>query len=254
MTADEVTQNIQSFVLESFDDPQQSHWIVAGSKFSTQGYPQAAFVNTWPDALFRAEPQGKTLNSLGIHGRFDRMGYNYIELTPATAGADGQLTPTGIPIPGRVRSLDLWAWGSNRNYYVDVQLRDYRGIVYVLRLGSIDYRGWKDLTLEIPNYISQSVQYVPSTQSLQLVKIVIWTTPTEKVDDFYVYFDQIKCITDTFESPWDGEDLATPSFVQNLWSNAPKATTATAGSGSAGTSTTGNSQSPAQNSSQSQGQ
>jgi hypothetical protein len=53
-----------------------------------------------------------------------------------------------------------------------------------------------------------------------LVKFVLWTKPHERVDDFYVYFDQVKIFSDMFESPFDGGDLADPEQVEKLWSAA----------------------------------
>ncbi len=218
--ADDVTQNIQSIILENFIEPTQHQWIVTGSKFVTKDYPQSAVVKTWPEALYRTQPEGKDLRSLGIHAKFDRLAYNYIEIIPAAKGQDGKLVPTPIDIPGRARSLDVWMWGSYHDYYVEAQIRDYRGMVYVLRLGNLAFRGWKDLTVDIPTYIPQSAIYLPATQNLQLLKLVIWTTPTEPVNNFYVYMNQIKVLTDTFESPWDGENLTNSSYVNKLWSEA----------------------------------
>ncbi|HUX14185.1 MAG TPA: flagellar filament outer layer protein FlaA [Spirochaetia bacterium] len=238
--ADDVTQNIQSIVLENFIEPTQHQWIVTGSKFATKDYPQSAVVKTWPDALYRTAPEGKDLRSLGIHSKFDRMAYNYIEIIPATKGQDGKLVPTAIDLPGRVKSMDVWMWGSYHDFYVEAQVRDYRGMVYVLRLGSLAFRGWKDLTVDIPTYIPQSVTYLPATKNLQLVKLVIWTTPNEAVNDFYVYVNQLKVLTDTFESPWDGESLTNSSYVEKLWSQA--GTTTPSGQpapGTTGTSTQG---------------
>jgi hypothetical protein len=218
--ADEVTQNLQSVILDNFAEPQQQQWIVTGSKFAAQGFPQSAFVKTWPDALFRKEPAGKDLRSLGIHAKFDRLGYNYIEIIPAKKDQNGTLVPDPIQIPGRLKSLDVWMWGSYHSYYMEVQLRDYRGIVHVLRLGTLDFRGWQDLNVNIPSSIPQTVTYIPSTKGLHLVKFVIWTLPNQPVNDFYTYMNQIKIMTDTFESPWDGETLANPSYVDKLWSDA----------------------------------
>ncbi len=218
--ADEVTQNIQSIIVENFIQPSKHQWIVTGSKFATKDYPQSALVKTWPDALFRTMPQNEDVRSLGIHGKFDRLAYNYIEITPAEKGQDGNLVPTPITLPGRVKNLDVWMWGSFHAFYVEAQVRDYRGIVHVLQLGNLDFRGWKDLQVDIPTSIPQSVSTLPSTKSLQLLKLVIWTTPNESVADFYIYINQIKVLTDTFESPWDGESLTNPSYVQQLWSQA----------------------------------
>jgi hypothetical protein len=74
------------------------------------------------------------------------------------------------------------------------------------------------LRVRIPNSISQSKRILPKLAGLSFVKFRIWTTPTEKVDDFYVYFDQFKVLTDTFETFFDGDELADPERVQQLWS------------------------------------
>jgi len=39
------------------------------------------------------------------------------------------------------------------------------------------------------------------------------------VDNFQIYFDQIKVLTDTFESLFDGDELADTERVQELWSS-----------------------------------
>ena len=74
--------------------------------------------------------------------------------------------------------------------------------------------------MQIPSWIPQEVRYVPQYKGLELVKIVLWTRPYEKVDRFFVYFDEIKVTTDVFEQPFDGELLANPERVEQLWSNA----------------------------------
>jgi hypothetical protein len=245
---DEVTANLQSFIVETFDNPNapdtdESHadprqwpnehrWMVQGSKFRTiretdngkDEYPKMAFIHTWPENLYRKEPEGKTLRVLGIHGKFDRMGYNYVEIFPVRTGKDSEgndrLVPREILLPGRVKNLDLWVWGANFDYYLEAHFMDYRGISHVLPLGSIKYKGWRNLSVNIPNYIPQSVIYAPALKGLKLVKFVIWTRPTEKVDDFFVYLDEVKVFSDMFENLWDGEGLGDPTVIQELWSEA----------------------------------
>lgn len=212
----QATTNYQSVVIESFDNPEESLWAVYGSKFVAEDYPEYSWVKTWPDALYRIEPEGMDLRSLGVHAAFDRMGYNYLEFIPVE-DVDGELVPRGIPIPGRVSNLDMWVWGSNYDYYIDLHIRDYRGMVHVLKLGDIGYRGWRNLRIGIPTWIPQGVVYVPQYKGLELVKIVLWTRPEEKVDGFYVYLDEIKVETDMFAEPFDGEVLADPDQVQGIW-------------------------------------
>ncbi len=230
--ADRSTEDLQSKIIERFDAPssgtdanskydypQNHRWDVRGSKFITQGFPKFNWVNTRPEAL--PLPEGSAVGSLGVQASFDRVGYNFIEFTPVEDkdGPDGKPVPIGISLPGRVKNIDMWFWGSNYNYYVDIQLRDWRGMVHVLHLGDLTYKGWKNLKIDVPSFIPQDVKYVPNRKGLELVKIVLWTRPEEKVDGFFVYLDHIKVLTDMFENPFDGSNLADPASVSKLWAS-----------------------------------
>jgi hypothetical protein len=241
--ADRTTEDLQSKILERFDTPSSSadanskyeyaqnhRWDVRGSKFITEGYPKFNWIPIKPEAL--PLPDGSAVGVLGVQFAFDRLGYNFLEFIPVADqnGADGKPVPTGIAIPGRVKNLDMWVWGSNFNFYLDVHLRDYRGMIHVLRLGDINYKGWRNLKIDIPSSIPQDVKYVPARKSLELVKIVMWTRPEETVtgglDDsgktvpLFVYLDHIKVITDMFENPFDGSTLADPEKMAKVWAAA----------------------------------
>ena len=117
----------------------------------------------------------------------------------------------------RVKTIDLWAWGSNYDYSLEVHIRDYEGIEHTLQLGSLRYEDWKDLYTSVPSSIPQSRRYLPKRRNLQLTKLVLWTRPEEKVDGFYVYFDQLKVLTDLFESRFDGDNLIEPDVLNKIW-------------------------------------
>jgi hypothetical protein len=222
--AQENTESLQVRPLITFDDQaKMTNWIVQGSKFATQGYPQHKIVNgVFPDAVYGRNKENRDLNSLGIWSKFDRKGYNYIEIIPATKDSSGNLVPTTLQIPGKVQRMDLWVWGSNYNYSIDIFLRDYRGIDHVLHLGSLQFIGWKDLSATVPGSIPQSRRYLPEFQGLELTKMVIWTAPDEKVDDAYIYLDQLTILTDMYQRRFDGEALADPDYVNQLWQQANK--------------------------------
>jgi hypothetical protein len=218
---DEYTVDLESIVLEPFDGNSDYVWKTDASKFATktedQSFPQTTYVEAWPIAAFGYNRDGKDIKSLGIHGRFDRRGYNWIDIYP-TSGADGDdAGPAEIPIPGRIRYLDMWVWGSNLNFYIEAYVRDYQGVVHNIRLGTIAHTGWKNLRAMIPGNIPQSKRILPRYAGLSFVKFRIWTQPVEKVGDFYIYFKQFKVLTDTFESLFDGDELADPDRVQELW-------------------------------------
>jgi hypothetical protein len=226
---DEVTVNLESKILEGFDELSEYDWKVDASKFkhtdkdengnAVAEWPQLRFVTAKPSAIFKqnADADGNEYKSLGVWGKFDRRGYNWIDIYPVAKGAGDDAPPAEIPIPGRAQYLDVWVWGSNLNFYVEAYVRDYLGIPHIIRMGDINYIGWKNLRATIPNNIPQAKRVLPRLESLKFIKFRIWTQPTEKVDNFYVYFDQFKVLTDVFENLYDGDDLADPDKVKDLW-------------------------------------
>ncbi|MFQ3547166.1 MAG: flagellar filament outer layer protein FlaA [Termitinemataceae bacterium] len=221
LMADEKAVNLESRILENFDGTSGYIWKVAASKFATktesESFPKLALISTWPAAIHGYNREGKNIKSLGIWGRFDRKGYNWIDVYPV-AKDDKDEKPAEIPIPGRVQLLDMWVWGANFNYYMEAYVRDYKGVVHIINMGDLSFEGWKNLRINIPSNIPQAKMTLPKRQGLTLVKFRIWTRPVERVDDFQVYFNQIKVLTDTFESLFDGDELADPARVQELWS------------------------------------
>lgn len=223
--SDEVTVNLVARVLQSFDPDEATHetartWALLPSKF---GYDakgnnmwQTRLLTAWPESLFGKNRDKEKLQVLGIGGRFLRKGYNYVEIVPGT-GEGRNFKPNPIPIPGRAESIDLWVWGANHAYLLEAHIRDFQGIDHVLPLGSLQFAGWKNLRSRIPGNIPQFWKYLPRLRNLELTKLVLWTQPQEKVDEFYLYIDQIKVTTDLFEATFDGDELAEVEKLQEIW-------------------------------------
>ncbi|MCL2069967.1 MAG: flagellar filament outer layer protein FlaA [Treponema sp.] len=235
--ADESTQNLMALVVDDFSGATTKEWRVGGrtwihefdwaveaSRFATNvdddPFPKLTFVEAWPMQLFGTNREGLDIRSLGIWGRFDRRGYNWIDVYPVVPGTASESEPPEafeIPVPGRLREIDMWVWGANHNFYLEAYFRDYQGVVHSLHMGSLAYAGWRNLRIAIPNHIRQSRATLPRYAGLTFVKFRIWTTPTARVDNFYVYFNQMKILTDTFETMFDGNDLADPDHVLHIW-------------------------------------
>lgn len=243
--AQETPQRLESIVLDTFDSETERswietgvekkearQWIVRGSKFTKEGWPRIAYPDAWPTALFDSNPDNLPLKVLGVNGRFNRLGFNYIELFPAveyngdeddprviTVG-DKKYLPQPYRLPGIAKAIDIWVWGSNYRYTLEIHIRDSRGVPYVLQMGSLSFKGWRNLTAQIPSSIPQTQNYLPSYLGLTLTKIVVRTEPGEKVDNFFVYFDNMKILTDMHTTPFDGRDLARPEVTDRVWGNA----------------------------------
>ncbi|MCL2174631.1 MAG: flagellar filament outer layer protein FlaA [Treponema sp.] len=217
-------------ILESFNgqDETQYTWKTQASRFIASKdpsggdiqYPIIRYVDAWPLQEFGTGrgANATTQRSLGLNAAFDRKGYNWIDLYP-TLTSDSDAKPAEIPMPGRVKSIDCWVWGSNLKYYIEVFIRDYRGVVHTLKLGDISFPGWYNLRVELSTAIPQERRLLPSYAGLRFIKFRIWTLPVERVDSFYIYLKQLRILTDVFEPLFDGSDLADPSHVQELWSN-----------------------------------
>ena len=217
LIADTSTQNIVSRVVETFDPDDGSYeWYVQGSKFITEGYPRFKPVDGFPFALYgRAGDEGNH-QVLGMQAAFDRKGFNYLEIFPVQEGDDG-LEPVKITLPGRVKEMDLWVWGSQYNYTFEAHFEDYKGYVHVIPMGNVNFAGWQNLRIKIPTNIPQSQVYIPNYRVLKLIKFVLRTQPTENVSGFDFYMDHIKVLTDVFESRFDGDEFTQPESRAEIW-------------------------------------
>jgi len=230
--ADDVTVNLESFVIQSFDDPDAQPWFLIGSKFATKDFPKMTYAKTWPVALYGTSAGDKDLRSLGLALLFDRKEYNWVDIVPGTKSGSGDsvtYAPKELPLPGRVRMLDMWVWSGNYDYYLEAYVRDFKGIVHILPMGDLNHVGWKNFRVNIPNNIPQSKKYLPKRENLTLVKFRIWTRPTEVVASptkadatqmekaVYFYFDQLKVLTDTFETLFDGDTLMDAKVIEDIW-------------------------------------
>jgi hypothetical protein len=229
--ADETTINLESRVIQDFSKPEAQNWFVLGSKFSTGDFPHLGFIKGGPMAILGSDPTAEqSARSLGVAMLFDRKEYNWIDIVPGTKDS-----PKEIPMPGRVKMIDLWVWSGNFNYYLEAFVRDYHGIVYTIPMGDLSFVGWKNLRINIPDNIPQSKKYLPKREGLTLVKFRIWTRPNEVVvipgtegqsdldKSVKFYFNNIKVLTDTFESLFDGDNLTSPDvYADALGAGAKK--------------------------------
>jgi len=249
---DDRTVNFESKILETFDNTENSLyvWHRDSSRFAVgrdpadkdnpafaslaletgEFFPRLDFFEIWPQALFRNNPDKRELRSLGIWAKFKRGGFNWIDIYPTLKSEGENAAPYEIPIPGRVRYIDMWVWGMNLNINIEVYLRDQQGVVHTVYLGSLDYEGWKNLKAVVPNNVPQRRRILIDSRTsnilnanernsvyLKFIKFRIWTTPREAVGDFYVYLDQFKVLTDIFETLFDGDDMTNPDWIREHW-------------------------------------
>ncbi|MGC8764968.1 MAG: flagellar filament outer layer protein FlaA [Brevinematia bacterium] len=233
------TINLQTITVSDFgDEKDQTNgvvWKVRFSRFAKPSDPTKEMSGWDSNACnvryFEAKPLGLPQEvdvrqkwSLGVKAQFIKKGYNWIELYPAktdgksildsqgapNADVEAKLEP--LPLVGIIKSLDMWVWGGNYNYWIEFYLLDYKGFLHRIPVGDIKYVGWRNLRTKIPEYIPQAENRVPFLKPLKLQTIKIWAYPDERVDQFYAYFDYLQVQTDVYLERFNGDDLATKAW------------------------------------------
>ena len=86
----------------------------------------------------------------------------------------------------------MWVWGGYYGWLVEAYLRDYLGYQYRIPMGDLLYTGWRQKRTAIPNNIVQSRKRLPAILTLEFEMLKLWSFPSERVDQFYVYFDLLQ--------------------------------------------------------------
>lgn len=202
------SKSVETFVIDNYDTEQEWKWVVNASRFIAEGYPKFGYFDGIPNSLkpFRREgdPDPKVF---GIQAAFNRKGDNWIEIIPTKDGKNFE-----IPFIGNVDHLDFWVWGANYLYYLDVMVRDANGRVHVLPAGNLAFNGWKNFVVSIPGWIPQHSKLRSGPKNMTLVGFRIRSDAAEYVDDFTVYFDQLKYMSNSLSYVFDGYELKDTDF------------------------------------------
>lgn len=221
LTAQDSGVNYQTYMVETFDTPESSEitWNSVGSKFITEGYPILKYFDGMPNALrVMQSDTDKEHKFLGMQFKFNRQGDNWVDIYPTKSSADGAAAPYEIPLKGIVKRFDLWVWGAGYAYDLEMLVRDCHGRIHTLPVATLNYHGWKNLAINVPSTIQQRSRYLSQVKEMSFVAFRIRTQPTENVNDFYVFFDELKALTNTRMASYDGFELENAQF-DNVDSN-----------------------------------
>lgn len=206
------TKAVETRIIDDFDNTGDNEWtwnvLFSKSMDTDNGFPKLDFFAGQPNSL-------KALNAsadeehkvLGVKTSFKRKGENWFEIYPEKDGA-----PYEIPLVGNVSLLDFWVWGAGYYYYIDVLIRDADGRVYTLPAGNLSFDGWRNVIVNIPTYMRQRSRMRSGPKTISFVGYRIRTDPNEYVDDFVVFFDQLKYTTNALNNIFDGYELRDIDF------------------------------------------
>jgi len=213
LTAQDGTINYQTYMIDTFDLPEGQDWAyqAVGSKFVTDGYPVLKYFDGMPRAVRVMEEDPEKAKFLGLEVKFNRKGDNWVDIIPTKDGKNGK-EAYEIPFKGNIHRLDMWVWGAGYYYDLEILVRDCEGRVHTLSMGLVNFKGWQNMHVTIPSNIPQSSKYLGNKNHLSFVAFRIRTRPSERVDEFKIFFDQFKALTDVFMDSFDGYELYESDF------------------------------------------
>ena len=204
--------NYQTYMVDTFDNPNgEWSWHAVGSKFITDGYPILKFFDGMPRAVKVMNEETENAKFLGVQAKFNRRGDNWLDIVPSKQGDNG-LEPYEIPFKGNISRIDMWVWGAGYYYDLEVLVRDCYGRVHTIPVGCLNFKGWKNMSANVPRSIPQHTSYIGGEKNLRFVAFRVRTRPTEHVEDFYLFIDQFKALTNVFLDSYDGYELANAEF------------------------------------------
>lgn len=201
------SKSVETFVIDNFDTPAEWSWTVNASRFVAEGYPKYGTFAGIPNSLKPFQKEGVDPKVFGINAAFNRKGDNWLEIIPMKDGKTYE-----IPFVGTVDHLDFWVWGANYLYYLEVMIRDADGRVHVIPACNLRFNGWKNIIVKIPGWISQHSRLRSGPRNLSLLGFRIRSDAAEYVDDFTVYFDNLKYMSNSLSFIFDGYELQDQDF------------------------------------------
>ncbi len=198
---------VETIVIDDFDSDQEWEWDVQSSRFVADGYPIVKKFDGMPNSLKAYHNPEDPAQVLGVKVKYNRKGENWFEVFPKAG--DGSFEPA---FRGTVSQIDFWVWGANYKYNLEVLLRDADGRVHTLKAGSLAFQGWRNIVVNIPGYIKQHSRIRSGRPDMTFVGFRIRTDADEAVDDYVVYFDQLKYTTNFLATIYDGYELKDADF------------------------------------------
>ncbi|HBB42005.1 MAG TPA: flagellar filament protein FlaA [Treponema sp.] len=132
---------------------------------------------------------------LGVKTEFFRRGVNSFFITAARP----------IAIEGITKTVSVWVCGRNMGHNLWLLVQDYNGNNFEIWMGSLEFSGWKKMTTAIPpspdgeHGIVQSSVYHGNKPGLRIVGFRVDCNPMEARGAYYVYFDDLRAVTDLYD-------------------------------------------------------
>ena len=139
---------------------------------------------------------------LGVKVEFFRRGINSFYVRSARP----------IPIEGVTKTVSVWVVGRNMDHALTLLVQDYYGNNFELYMGTLGFTGWKKMSVAVPptpdgeHGIIQQSAYDGVRPGLRIVGFRIDCNPMLARGTYYLYFDDLRAVTDLYDIENRDED------------------------------------------------
>lgn len=133
---------------------------------------------------------------LGVKVSFYRRGYNSFEVHATKA----------LPVEGIAKTASVWVVGRSYPHVMKLLVEDFWGKRFELYVGKLNHSGWKLMTVAIPPQnsagktgIIQKDYHYGTSMGLKIVGFRIECDPEEAYGHYYIYFDDLRVVSDLYE-------------------------------------------------------
>ncbi|MCB1140836.1 MAG: endoflagellar filament sheath protein [Leptospiraceae bacterium] len=165
--------------------------------FDEKSTPDAYDVKTGQYSDAKQEERVGKNHILGVKTFFASRGFDRVEVSP----------PQEYIIKGKARQVSVWVLGRNYRHTLYAKFRDYKGNTHNIRLGRLDFFGWRKLTAPIPGFIPQSTRYALLDKNIKFVSLFVASDSHEPAGEFYFYVDDLEVRTDKQEAVYPGFEI-----------------------------------------------
>lgn len=135
---------------------------------------------------------------LGVKAEFFRRGASTIFVEASRP----------LAVPGIVKTLSVWVVGRNRQHRISLVVEDYFGNRNTLPFGTMNFSGWRQMTVAIPPTIVQQDSFYSDRSGLQVLGFLIELDQMQTYGQYYIYLDDLRAVTDLFaEEGRDPDDM-----------------------------------------------
>ncbi|AFG36912.1 flagellar filament outer layer protein FlaA [Spirochaeta africana] len=198
--SDTAQQRLQEVLISSFEDP--GMWRVSmpldQGIISHRRFPGGPADKRPLEGAEEAGIEAQDEYVLGVKAEFFRRGNTTLSI----------LANRPLVVPGIAKTISVWVVGRNFNHELSVVIQDHFGNRAVLPMGRLNFTGWRELSVAVPTHITQRSIHYNDLMGIQILGFVVRPALEETYGSYYIYFDDLRVVTDLFaEESRDPDDM-----------------------------------------------